>query len=59
MSFLLTILTLFILLQIVDTSAHFFYVIYIYIFRFFHASEIVGKKIVLHGGWNDSESLGT
>jgi host cell factor len=25
--------------------------------RFFHASEIVGRKIVIHGGWNEDEVL--
>ena len=23
--------------------------------RFYHASELVGKKIVVHGGWNGTE----
>lgn len=27
----------------------------IFIFRFFHASEVVGRKIVVHGGWNGEE----
>jgi host cell factor len=30
----------------------------IYIFRFLHASDVVGRKIVVHGGWNETETLG-
>jgi N-acetylneuraminic acid mutarotase len=26
--------------------------------RFFHASEVVGRKVVIHGGWNESDTLG-
>ena len=26
--------------------------------RFFHASEVVGRKIVVHGGWNETDTLG-
>ena len=24
-------------------------------FRFFHAAEVVGRKIVIHGGWDGSQ----
>lgn len=27
-------------------------------YRFFHASEVVGRKIVVHGGWNETDTLG-
>ena len=26
--------------------------------RFFHASDVVGRKIVVHGGWNETDTLG-
>ena len=26
--------------------------------RFFHASDVVGRKIVVHGGWNETDTFG-
>ena len=27
----------------------------IFLLRFFHAAEVVGRKIVIHGGWDGSQ----
>jgi N-acetylneuraminic acid mutarotase len=31
------------------------FVMFLFPFRFFHAAELVGRKIVIHGGWDGSE----
>ena len=33
------------------------YFIFHAIYRFFHASDVVGRKIVVHGGWNETDTF--